>query len=346
MRHGFTVSGRTKLIVFIFVQVQLKHYNTMEIFMKTLLSNANIPQARIKQLTSPANMTIFASAFTTAEINPDANYEWYEQLGDVVHASFIIDYIYERFPNLRSQGGVTIVARLRIAHCCRKAMAAIARRLGIEPLILASEAAKARNMDSLLEDVFEALIGALKIVGDSIEKYMGNILVTRVLRQIYDSEPFDMRYETLVDAKTRLKEFHDAHTNLKLVTSSSRPPGAAAPFTAQVHLDTECIGVGQAWRLTDAQQQAAGAALTFLAGAGHTLRVPDEYKQFSVIPIVRQPASLSPTRRPTKHVTFEVGTKRGPPARSSRGSTTSRTSRDSTASRTSRDSTASRTSRR
>ena len=241
-------------------------------FIKTLLTKSGLSERHVNQMQSTDNMEIFKCAFTSPDTAPDANYEWLEQIGDVLHTSFIVNYFYSRFPYLRTQQGVKIVARLRIKYVGRKALAALADKLGFWDHVVASAFARCRDKEKLLEDVFEAFIGAVKICGDNVKPDFGNVVISRMLTHIYDDEKMEISWENLVDAKTRLKEFCDTHPDLhiKILHETS----GTSKYEARVVLKDSVLGTGTSHRLVDAEQAAAEIALKTLARKGYTLIDP------------------------------------------------------------------------
>ena len=89
-------------------------------------------------LTTPENMELYGMTFTSDAVDTINNYQFYEQLGDLTVNKFIINYMYERFPQLKCSEGVKVVARLRIIFGSKDSLSEIADTLGFWPFITAT----------------------------------------------------------------------------------------------------------------------------------------------------------------------------------------------------------------
>ena len=111
-----------------------------------------------------ANQDLITSALThpsAAEGKPvSASYERLEFLGDSVLGAIVATDLYERFPDM-DEGALT---QAKISLVSGKMLSSVAGRLGLAPLILVGESERgtgSRGMHSALENVFEAIVGAL-----------------------------------------------------------------------------------------------------------------------------------------------------------------------------------------
>ncbi len=96
----------------------------------TLLQKGNIKEKYIKILTDDDSMKIYGCAFTSELVDPANNYQVLEQVGDLTGNKFIVNYMYQRFPQLDCAEGVKVVARLRINYGAKESFCEIARKLG------------------------------------------------------------------------------------------------------------------------------------------------------------------------------------------------------------------------
>lgn len=229
----------------------------MEAYLESLFSACGIKKSHIRALL--ANLATFEQVFTAREINPNCNYEWLEQVGDTVHTAFIVHYFYERMPNLKTHHGQVVVSRLRIKYAARAQLARFAEKCGMWNFICASDMAKLRNREKLLEDVFEAFVGALFILGTQLH-VNGQIFSNQFLKHIYDAEEFDLNRECLVDAITRLKEWFDSHKDQPLTFTIENDKN----FKHTIYLDGKVIGVGVAMKKKQAEQIATEQAIKLL----------------------------------------------------------------------------------
>ena len=110
------------------------------------------------------NQELIVSALThpsAAEGLPvSASYERLEFLGDSILGAIVATDLFERFPAM-DEGALT---QAKISLVSGKMLASVAERLGVAELIVMGESEKgtgARGMHSALENVYEAIVGAL-----------------------------------------------------------------------------------------------------------------------------------------------------------------------------------------
>lgn len=184
-----------------------------------------------------------------------------EFYGDAVIGLTVSRLLFDRYPT-EDEGFLT--AR-RAALVNRDALAGMALALGLDRLVLLGRGeadAGGATRPSVLAACFEALAGALSLSE-------GHDRTTGVLSRL-----FEPRLELLaaMDAppkspKSRLQEWTQRHFGVKPVyhvTAISGPPHAQE-FEVAVHLDGRLVGAGAGSSRQRAEEQAADAALTFLA---------------------------------------------------------------------------------
>ena len=215
----------------------------------------------VHKLTNGKNLEIFHSAFTSADVNPPSNYEWLENLGDTVHSTWLVHHIFQNYPEFRTKDGVRTVARLKIKYCAGKELAKVADKQGFWEFIRASESAVSRDKSKLLEDVFEAFIGACFFIGNEISPNFGSILAFAVLDSFYSTQKFDLN--NLFDCKTILKEMCDKNKEMKLRYKSKR---VNEVFITSINLnDGREIGFSTGCRKqVESEQAAAKMAIAWL----------------------------------------------------------------------------------
>ena len=211
--------------------------------------------------------------------------------------------MYEKFPQLDCAEGVKVVARLRINYGAKQSFSEIARKLGFWPFISATNDLRQRKMKPLLEDVFEAFLGATERILDKKKRIgVGYAIVYDILATIFDDMDISLRYEDLYDPKTRLKELFDVHEESlgsliykerkeDMITFSSVYRVQGCKY--QQRLDGTInkkkiiggkeikIGEGFASLKTDAQQNAASYALGNLKKQGWSKPAPEIYRRFN-----------------------------------------------------------------
>jgi ribonuclease-3 len=133
-------------------------------------------------------------AFTAPSIDPENNYEMYEILGDSTANESLVWYFYETFPQLHCPSGVKIIARLKINNSGTESFSAFATSLNFLPYINATpeELTDPDKQAKLLEDVFEALIGAIYID-------LGILHVKQFIMKTVLSQPLDLEDDNYKD---------------------------------------------------------------------------------------------------------------------------------------------------
>ena len=161
----------------------------------------------------PETKEIYKKVFTAPSAAPVNNYEMYELMGDV-HANGIIKwYMLRRYPFLQHPECVDIVAKLLITYGAKQSFYKIAQDLGFWKYISASVYDRQHSMKALLEDVFEAFIGATASIVDDNSDFQCYGVVYRILKNIFDGMSISLKYEDLTCPKTRLKETFDKFKN-------------------------------------------------------------------------------------------------------------------------------------
>jgi len=272
---------------------------SFKIFIKNLLNMSNIKDKYINLLTTGESMIEYGKAFTSDSVDEDNNYQVYEQLGDLDANTFIVKYMYRRFPKLKCPKAVKIVARLRINYGSTKTFADIANKLGFWHFISASKELRDTTMKKLLEDAFEAFLGATSFMLDSYtQNGVGSAIVYDILETIFDKMPISLAYEDLYDAKTILKETFDKfggqleakYLETKGEDRITRSIVYMGPKTSKAILlpsgeyspnrDWVEIGKGAKAAKADAQQLAAVQGIKYLRNRGWEKPVPELYKTF------------------------------------------------------------------
>lgn len=273
-------------------------------FITSLLKKGNIKDKYIDLLTTNENMKIYACAFTSELIDEVNNYQVYEQLGDLTVNKFIVWYIYKRFPQLKCPEGVKVAARLRINYGSKNSFCSIAETLGFWNFISATNDIRQRKKKALLEDVFEAFIGATEtILDEQTTVGVGYACVFKILSAIFNEIPISLKYEDLYDAKTRLKELFDIHYEtlgplkyeekreellshtiiyrLDGAKYETKPDGTINTNSIITKYKKVIIGQGKAALKADSEQVASANALKTLSEQGYIKYAPSIYAKFS-----------------------------------------------------------------
>lgn len=252
-----------------------------------VLRKGKIKKHYIEFLTDDEGMKIYNDVFTSSTANDKNNYEVYEQMGDVLAGSFIIWYMYRRFPKLQCSEAVKIVARLKINYGSKNSFFPISEKLGFWPFITSSDEERNREKKPLLEDTLEAFIGATAFILDNKFRYgVGYAIIYEILTSIFDEMDISLKYEDLYDPITRLKEIFDYFKIDRIGIQEKK-------FTKEDKLTTFIIyqkfngqitelGRGIAALKSDAEQKAATYAIEKLRRVGYIKPVPDLYDKYSL----------------------------------------------------------------
>lgn len=235
----------------------------METFIKNFLKR-NLKEEMIYKLMD-TSFDRFKAAFTTKNVKELENYEYFEQLGDLSINKFIVTYMSNRFPQLRSSIGVSVLANLRILYASKDILSKLSEKYGFDKYIMCTQEERLDKLKfrDILEDVFESFIGAIEY---SIDKEyffgLGYISIFKLLEGIFDEIDIKIDYKSLVDAKTRLNELRDEYKiNLKYVESKKAENGM---FLVNLYNDINLIGTGTSNIKKNAQIEAARQGLEWI----------------------------------------------------------------------------------
>ena len=208
--------------------------------LKQILSRYNIQINRTDEFLLAMTHSSFAN-----EHKLESN-ERIEFLGDAVLGLLVATYIYNNFPKM-TEGAMS---KLRATYVCESANAKYAKELEIDKLLLlgcGEEKTGGREKDAIINDAFEAFLGAL---------YLTNGLA-------------DVKKIEFIDYKSRLQEFVQSETrnNLEYVEIKKEGPTNNPKFTMNVVLEGIILGTGVGGNKKSAQQAAAKDALAKVAKA-------------------------------------------------------------------------------
>lgn len=193
------------------------------------------------------------------------SYERLEYIGDAILNAVIASYVFSRFPD-EPEGFLTT---LRTKLVRSQTLAKLTQKLKLQKWILMSkhveEKCNGRKNPRILEDIFEALVGALFL--DFGEKDQGWRICYKFIVAVF---------ETFVDITTMIRkednykrillEFYQKkfHTEPKYQVISLRGPISHRSYTMGALSPTgEIVGIGVSRKKTDAEQTASKKALMF-----------------------------------------------------------------------------------
>jgi dsRNA-specific ribonuclease len=191
-------------------------------FITDLLLISGVKSKYVDKMITDENISLYENGFTNKDYDVVNNYEFMELLGDVTCNKIIVWYLKKRFPILNNTDGVKVMARLRINLVSGKHFAAIAKKLGFLPYIsYTNETMNEKQLNSILEDVFEAFIGITETIIDKEYDGLGYKVCYHIFEKILDEEYISLSYKDLYDPITRLKETFDYYNSESLKGSCS-----------------------------------------------------------------------------------------------------------------------------
>lgn len=209
----------------------------------------------------PRDISYYELAFTHPSCNSDMNtkhqdYERLEFVGDSVIGFVSADLIFKLHPEM-DQG---YMSKLRSYLVCSKSLANYSRKYHIDDYIRIGHSISREQLsksDKILEDVFEAFIGALYLDQDIGVTY-------RIIEQILYDDIKQTKIDDIIDAKTRLQEeiqseYREA-VRYELIDEFGPPHDRT--FVSQVVFNGLILGKGQGKSKKAAEEAAAKNALS------------------------------------------------------------------------------------
>lgn len=207
------------------------------------------------------DVSLLEEALTQANyINEHPNYtgrdyQRLEFLGDAVMQQSTAVYLFKRYPDW-DEGRLT---ELRISMVQTRAFAALSRELHLDQYVQlgrGEELSGARNRDSLLEDLWEAFMGALYLDQgqEVVMNFLDEIMFTKIDEGFYDQ---------FVDYKSKLQEHLQRHGSVKIAYTklSERPvENNEQIFTVEVSVNEQALATGEGKSTKEAEKAAARAA--------------------------------------------------------------------------------------
>ena len=190
------------------------------------------------------------SSYANERKSPD--YERLEFLGDAVLELLVSDYLYHTKEEMK-EGDMT---KLRASLVCEPTLSFCAREIELYKYILlgkGEEQTGGRKRDSIISDVFEAVIGALYLDG-GLEAAKG-FVEQYVLKDMYNKIEF-------VDSKSKLQEYsQEKGIELRYELLSESGPAHDKEYLVAVLLNNKEAAKGRGKSKKHAEQEAAYQAL-------------------------------------------------------------------------------------
>lgn len=187
-----------------------------------------------------------------------SNNERLEFLGDAVLELLISDYLYEQYPAMQ-EGDLT---RMRANIVCEESLYQFAEHLSLSKYVLlgkGEERTGGRKRQSLLADVFEALLGAIYL--DQGIEACRNFLQDHIYSLItVDAFSHVMDYKTHLQERVQEKKGN----TLKYRIIHEEGPSHAKVFVAEVVVNNKMKASGKGKTKKEAEQKAAQKMLVLL----------------------------------------------------------------------------------
>ncbi len=210
------------------------------------------------------NQQLFKQAFTHRSYLNEVrekipSNERLEFLGDSIVSFIVSEYLYKKYPNF-DEGTLT---HLRSLLVNTKTLFLLAKKLNFGSLLLLSkgeEESKGRENESLLENSFEAFVGALYLDQGlkAASDFLGIELLSKADRIVQKKEFKDPK--SLLQEKVQAKK--QPSPTYKVITESG--PAHARLFTVGVYAQNKILGIGEGRSKQIAEENAAKEALSVL----------------------------------------------------------------------------------
>ena len=180
-----------------------------------------------------------------------------EFLGDSVLSLTVCNYLYRTYPDL-PEGRLTVFRKNLV---CQRALADYATKLELGSFLLLGkgEAKDGREKPKLLEDAFEAVLGAFYLDAGDLAP-VAEFVLPFIKRELAKME---RELQPLEDYKTLLQQYvqQTPGEELRYEVVSQEGPDNAKLFTVRVLVNSNCFGEGKGSSKKEAEQNAAREAL-------------------------------------------------------------------------------------
>lgn len=195
------------------------------------------------------NKKLLDTAFTHSSYSNEhkntCNYERLEFLGDAVLELVTSEYFY-----LHTDYKEGEMTRFRAGFVCEKALATYAKELGIDKLIKLGEGQKNNLNDTIIADVFEAVVGAIYLDQGFVvaKNYVDEIIIPYIKNDINFNRDYKTLLQEYVQTDRRslsyevINEYGEAHKKT---------------FEVVVKIDNIIYGKGIGKSKKEAEQMAA-----------------------------------------------------------------------------------------
>lgn len=220
----------------------------------------NIEELFPRIFIKPKNTILYELALTHPSYNADAktknqDYERLEYIGDAVLGFVCADLIYKLHPEI-DQG---LMSKLRSYLVKSSSLANYARKIDLHEYIKAGHSIDAKRIgasDNILEDVFEALIGAIYLD-------LGINKVYSYIKSFMYNDIKNIDFDVLTDYKTKLQEAMQSEYRDSVTYSviDEKGPPHDKVFFVEVKFGGMVLATGSGKSKKAAEEEAAKNAL-------------------------------------------------------------------------------------
>ena len=238
----------------------------------------NISDQDIDKILDNGGMEMYDVVFTHKSFDTEINYEALEFVGDAIANKSVAYYIFTKFPYLQQPKCVVILNKIKSHLISDKSFSKFGKKLGFWDFISTDGNTRDSQLLSILEDVFEAFMGLTELRVDQVfGRGIGGVICSNIVSKLLDETNIPVRYEDLLDAKTRLKELTDFYNDVKI---SYKSTFSDKKHHVDIQFRGKVIGSGEEFVLVRAEQIAAKKALRHLARLGYRKKIPRIYREF------------------------------------------------------------------
>jgi len=229
-KKNFSFTPQDNVIVHDFNDTEFKN----EMF-KLLTRRGSVNSETVNQLLDDEGIKHLKVAFTHESFSysyknnelvksEERDYELYETMGDVTVNKCVVWYLVRRFPQLKKNtNGNQVITELKKNLVSKKIFSDQFKRLNLNNFIRYKEwsyteksSAKKIMMDmSMMEDVFEAMMGAIEdLIDGRIMVNTGYSVVYNIVSSILDEiKDISLDLEDIIDSKTKIQEIIHKKSN-------------------------------------------------------------------------------------------------------------------------------------
>jgi dsRNA-specific ribonuclease len=272
--------------------------NFVNMVKDVLINYSNIKKDYVNIIfDNPKYIKLYENAFTSNTVNSFKNDDIekvvedenstdnnsiYKFYGDNIFENFMVWYLFRKFPSLRSSNDVKIIARLKINYGPKIVFPIFAKKYNFIDYTWSSLFERERTENSLIQNVFSALLGVTSIIFDEecSMNGVGYSVCYEILKNFFEDIDLKLpsKFEELDNPITTLKQFFDKNKyriGMDLNGYDCEQDRVNNVYNCIVNFikDRTIIkaGNGTSHLKKDAQKLAAINALQFLENKGYSL---------------------------------------------------------------------------